>query len=678
MATGSAETGAGSSSTPKTCEFCGNSGPSPSWLWNHHRGKKCYETGGHATLESYQRYYRNRERRDRYAANAEEEAAKKREAYAADPEKETARKREAYAADPEKERSRMAGEAELRAARKRDSYTANPEKERSRMAGEAELRAARKRDNYTANPEKESARKRDAYAANPEKERSRMAGEAESRAARKRDNYTADPEKERARKKIDKTRPAEESVGKHLSEVIYGPQFACLCCNTLNFLVDVVPVSEVEGLQSATNRQRFIDLSFVEANACMFEQLDCQHVCLKCVEYINVGDIPPMAAVNRLQCTWSSLPDEFLSLGQHELECVALTRLFYTIRSLRSGIHGHSAAFTKTMLLPMTTLADAAWLRASQEEAQLGWPHHFNSAEVPPVSADVVLNVFRRLLQDHPLYDIGDKTTAVESVKHLLSCTNGRAAEDKGDSVSLGSSASAASGNPQAPPYLDQFAEHCPKVNVLHSVLLPDSKFLPDSTEELIGLKDLAARVGGAVYDLQHKAGMDAERRVNIEATEWVTNRLRHVNRRGPFNQPLLVFSVLLKQELRKLRSTLSVAGSLRRYAGSSKYYQQIAEDLGAIDKCFGSPLFSVTYSLNVNVDVYLATWVSHEEGTAGRPVQVWHTSSEQGKLLLQPGREEPAWGSDTYFVHEREDGASSCPYHPGCKRQPLSVYRQR
>ena len=695
MATGSADPDAGSSLMAKTCEFCGSSGPSPSWLWSHHRGMKCYEKGGHATLESYQREYRNRERRDKYkldpgkellrkkdaySANADKEAAKKREAYTADPNKERSRKRDAYAEDPEEERSR-----------KRDAYAADPEKERSRMAGETELRAARKRDVYTEDPEKERSRKRDAYAADPEEERSRKrdayaadpeeersrkrdayAADPEEERSRKRDAYAADPEKERSRKKMYKTRSAEESVAKHLNEVIYGPQFACLCCNTHNFLCDVVPASEIEGLKSAPNRHKLIDMSFVEANACMLEQLDCQHVCLKCVEYIDAGNVPPMAAVNGLKCTWSSLSDDFLSPGQRELEYVALTRLFCTIEGLRNGISGHSGGLTKNMLLPLTKTSDATWLHAFSEETQQGWPRGNDSREMPLVDADIVIKLFRRLLQDHPLYDLEDKNVAVQSMKDLLSRTCGSAG------ASVGSHTSASHGNDEDEGYLDHFTEHCPKVEVLYSVLLPDGKNLSANTEELIGLKDFAERVGGALYDLHHQAGIDAVRDVEIQEMDWITSRLRHVHRRGPLNQPLLVFSVLLRQELRKLRSALFFAGSLRRHAGSSKYYQQIAEDLAVIDDFFGSPLFSVTCSLNAGGDAYLATWVSHEEGTAGRPVQVWHTSSEQDKLLLQPGREEPAQGSDAYFVHEREDAASSCPYHPGCKRQPLRVYQQR
>ena len=477
----------------------------------------------------------------------------------------------------------------LRNKKTKEQYHLDAEKERTR-----------KRDAYMANPEKETGRKRESYAANPEKERDRMAAEAESRATRKRDAYTANPEKERARKRMEKSRSAREGLAKHCSEVLYGPQFACLCCNTHNFLCDVVPATEV--LKSAQHMEEYVDTSFVEANTSMFEQLDLRHVCCKCKEYIDDGDIPPMAAVNRLQCTWSTVPDEFLSLGQHELECVALTRLFYTIGSLRSGLQGHSDDLTKTMLLPMTKAADAAWLQASGEEAQLGWPGRCNSGEVPPVSAGVVLKVFRRLLQDHPLYDLEDGTVAVESIKQILSQTYGSAATDSRPVES-----SATSGNRPPTQILDQFVENCPKVDVIYSVLLPDGKVLPDSTDELIGLKDLAARVGGAVYDLRHQAGIDAERRIEIQEADWVTNRLRHVDRRGPFNHPLLVFSVLLKQELRRLRSTLLHAGSLRKYAGSSKYYRQIAEDLGAIDDCFGSPLFFVTCSLNAKVEVYLA-----------------------------------------------------------------------
>ena len=514
-------------------------------------------------------------------------------------------------------------------------------------------------------------RKRDEYAANPDKERCRMAKEAGTRTPRRRQHYHDNLEQERKRKRRSNDLSATDCLKDHNEDVLYGPQFACIICNTHTFLENVVPETEVEALQTGTGRRNFIDLAFVQENPHMFVQLDRYHVCLTCLKSVENNEIPSAASVNRLPCTWSSVPEDFLSLSQHELECVALTRLFFSIENLQDGLSGKNPELTKTMLLPATTPVDAIWLQQLRGDNELGWPHNYVGGERPTIRTDLVVEVFQKLLEDHPLYNLHDQNAATEAIRDVLFSVF----STRPDEI-----ANSGTGQPSKEHQgeRDHFTRHCPFIDVIHSVILPDSEAVPACAEQLITLNDLMTRVGGAVYDLLDRAGHNTARNKEIQETDWVIQRLRHVHRNGLLNHPLLVFSILLKQEFRKLQSNLSFSGSLRRVAGSSQYYQQIAEDIAALDVWFGIPLFSVTASLNAVSDVPLATWVSHNAGTAGRPTQVWHKSSEGEELVLLPGREQPEEEVDTYFVHKKEDGATSCPFHVDCERMPVSVHRNR
>ena len=99
-----------------------------------------------------------------------------------------------------------------------------------------------------------------------------------------------------------------------------------------------------------------------------------------------------------------------------------------------------------------------------------------------------------------------------------------------------------------------------------------------------------------------------------------------------------------------------------------------LSSDLTAA--CKDSSCARASSSCRVERAGHLATWVSHED--AGRSAQVWHRSSEQEKLLPLPTCQEPDCGTESYFVHEKEEGAGDCPYHRNCRRRPLSAHRQR
>ena len=433
----------------------------------------------------------------------------------------------------------------------------------------------------------------------------------------------------------------------------------------------MVPEPEVEALQTGIGRRAFIDLDFVQANPNIFVQLDRYHVCLACAKSVDNNEIPSNASVNQLPCTWSSVPEDFLSLSQHELECVALTRLFFSIENLQDGLVGKSPQLTKTMLLPASTPVDAIWLQMLRGDNEIGWPHNYVGGERPTIRVDLVVEVFEKLLQDHPLYNPQDRNAATEAIRDVLFSV-----------FSTRPNEIAISGTDQSSEeqlrQRDHFTQHCPSMEVIHSVILPDSEAMPACAEQLVALKNLVTRVGGAVYDLRDRAGYDTVRDKEIQETDWVVQRLRHVHRDGLFNHPLLIFSVFLKQELRKIQSSLNFSGSLGRVAGSRQYYLRIAEDIASLDFWFGIPLFSVTVSLNADADVPVATWVSHSAGRTGQPTQVWHRSSEQEELDLLPNRLEPAEEVDMFFVHKKEDGATSCPYHLHCERTPLSTHRNR
>ena len=610
------------------CPHCDEECSSFRWFWIH-MDEGCRQNLGFSTLEAFQVHWRNESKkrvdRESYQKKRQQFLDKKKASYHDDPEKKREMKRESYKASQEKEQER-----------KREAYKAAQEKEKGR-----------KRKAYKAEQEKEKERKR--------KEYKEILDEA-------------------------KVRTPDECIKKCEESSVYGPQFSCVCCMTHHFLDQVVPVSALPG-QAV---YQYLDVDFINSHPHLFHQLDVQHCCLKCQRTIQAGGLPSMAAENFLRCTWAGLSPEFKTLSLEELECVGTNRAFRFVEDLKKGVQGRTAGLSKTIMIPLFPPEDNAWVEETRGMYQHGmdpkWPHHTKaSSPLPPIRVELTVQVFKLLLQYHPLFQVDDKPSAANGMRNVLlkilaSLEAGRVPPphpppSQPDVVPV-------------PPTVNHFAAWGPITDHLYSLMLPDSNVVPEGATDVEEMEDLIDRIGGAVFDMFSQTGQHRPRTVLLKPGEWIQHHLAHIERQGVADQPVLVMAMALQQELKRIRQTLICNNSLMQVVGSSSYYKKVCDNMMAWDNWFGSPLLFVTITLNADTEIYLATWVSHQAGLEGKPVQVWHRGTERERLHLLEGRVEPN-EPGLYFTHTKIEAGtagalSSCPYHKGCSRDSVEAYRGR
>ena len=108
---------------------------------------------------------------------------------------------------------------------------------------------------------------------------------------------------------------------------MYGPMFTCVSCHCHHFLTTVVELPNVEALRSEEARNRFLDVPYIASNPSLFVQLDQHWVCRRCREVLSSGNMPPLAAKNKLAATWAALPKYLRSLSPTEADMAGLTRV---------------------------------------------------------------------------------------------------------------------------------------------------------------------------------------------------------------------------------------------------------------------------------------------------------------------------------------------------------------
>jgi hypothetical protein len=328
------------------------------------------------------------------------------------------------------------------------------------------------------------------------------------------------------------------------------------------------------------------------------------------------------------------------------------------------------------MVINRFVFAGWPWRQLLRGEKTISQPHYHPLKAMSSDRAAKALTTFRSLLDCHPLYATEDKSECEAAFKNSMFNLHGC---DTEKITGLGDQSS-------SPPALDHFTAWGPTMGeVLYSIAVPDTLVPAECSEDVLNLTDIADTVGGAVYDMRQRAGMNIERAQSLKDTEWILHQLNHVHRGGAMNQVVIVFSLLLQRTLKQLRRLSDFTDNLMTFPGSSDYYEKKTHDLHAMQNWFGPPSWSITISLNASSNINLATWISHDAGTKDRPVQVWHRNSELELLTPLDGRQHPEETEENFFTHTRlnqlsseatKDRVWSCPYHQCCSRGSIELYR--
>ena len=190
----------------------------------------------------------------------------------------------------------------------------------------------------------------------------------------------------------------------------------------------------------------------------------------------------------------------------------------------------------------------------------------------------------------------------------------------------------------------------------------------------------------GGLKDLREEGGVVRGREVHVSLQQWLIQRVAHIHRAGPGNQPGIVLALLYRMDVARVRElTLGgrarlAAGTggkeetwLREHPGTKAYLGDFRQDLLAMARWRHPPSLFLTFSTNVGTPDFLGAWVSHVAGVASEEVQVWAAVDETERLGGGGGEE------GEYFVHERcEEQQGTCTLHPHCSRTPLEASRDR
>ena len=228
---------------------------------------------------------------------------------------------------------------------------------------------------------------------------------------------------------------------------------------------------------------------------------------------------------------------------------------------------------------------------------------------------------------------------------------------------------------------LYHFSKEGPKCMRLWSVLVPDTNVLPPAMEAVAQERGREVLLYPA-FDQTQQCGLDVEREVPIRLQQFLQQRLGHVSRSGPANCPSYILEMFVKLEAENLQGRRG--RTLVLHPGTSAYYSRLRSNMGAMRRWLEVPTWSYTTCINTNTSECLATYVSHYCSTPESQVEVWTREDEVRDLVLLTGAVDPKEG-DGYFTHnrgrrEQEDGGegTDCPYHIGCWRQDLEVWRTR
>ncbi len=467
-----------------------------------------------------------------------------------------------------------------------------------------------------------------------------------------------------------------DSFGKAMR---YGPSFPCIVCHGLSFRHEVVEADRVGGLEAGGPRRvRYVDRKYVAEKNGMFVRLEREWCCLPCRQSIVADRMPALAAVNKLEPTWSELPDELVRLTALDVELLALLHVFGHADGLSDRVYGVGGP-TKSLHYVRPEVADVAGMPDVRDDfLEVMHGLHARPAGQPAVvSASPVRNGWRRMLDGNPLYRVGlsPRGTANWVVTMF---------DDSPQLAYLDSSTEAASqlATAQWRESVDNWTAAGPRFVQLDGVILPTKSPLPERFRRLAEVRSLYAKCGGGHHDLGNAAGIDTPRAVHISPQQWLRSRLSNARRDGPTQQAQLLLALVAQTDARQLVAAGAAPDGWRKHAGSQEYWATVRADIAASAEWRGPPSFYLTFSTNVECEDVQAAMKAIEggasaglTGAAQRTTDVWHTADET-RLLKRRRRVGAAAESSTahgYYVHTVTDVKNgTCPFHTNCDRTRL------
>ena len=449
-------------------------------------------------------------------------------------------------------------------------------------------------------------------------------------------------------------------VSKYRDSVKHGASFPCCICQTLNFVSDVCPVSDVESLRTLEERSRYVDVDLMNTCPNLFTMLDKIWICRDCRRCVEKGERPPCSAENGLKATCRSLPAPLLDLSIEELDILAFTQIFSVIHDQSTGgeVEGRP---TKVLLLPLPIPvhdegrpnSGAAKISAVQGLHLLrpGQEHNVRAQHM-----SCALNYL-----DHTRDKFTGKRTLLKSWFEERS--SGCHQTENNDAVIT----------------RERFLPLKPRQqDKIHVTILPIPEDLQTNARQVMYCGPLDRRTRD-LFDPLEESGVDSNREQAITRKQWLVHRLRSMFKGGPSDDVVLIFGMLLRLEMSWLQQIQGyddkhrVKGQLMKHKGTREYFSKILDDICATESLYGPATFSFSLTMNANSEHFLAAFISQNRETEVlNGVQVWDSKEEDEMLKLRRGKTKSNGGSG-YFVHQKTDVEdNSCRFHPHCKRTPL------
>ena len=158
------------------------------------------------------------------------------------------------------------------------------------------------------------------------------------------------------------------------------------------------------------------------------------------------------------------------------------------------------------------------------------------------------------LLDSHPRYIANpvNRDAAMQEVVRLM------------DQVARVEGRQAAQGQGQP---VDHFSAGGPLLLTQHGVLLPWARgHLSAAATRILAITEVEAQIG-AIFDIREVGGVVRGRDVPASLQQWLLQRVAHIHRAGPGNQPGIVLALLYRLDAARVRE-LTLGGRARLAAG--------------------------------------------------------------------------------------------------------------
>ena len=114
---------------------------------------------------------------------------------------------------------------------------------------------------------------------------------------------------------------------------------------------------------------------------------------------------------------------------------------------------------------------------------------------------------------------------------------------------------------------VDHFSAGGPLLLTQHGMLLPWARgHLSAAATRILAITEVEAQIG-AIFDIREVGGVVRGREVPASLQQWLLQRVAHIHRAGPGNQPGIVLALLYRLDAARVRE-LTLGGRARLAAG--------------------------------------------------------------------------------------------------------------